>query len=65
MHKCQEWIPRSWASRAFLIVVVLQAAIDITIQANLLWRFTTAMQIFQDNNEKRYPVYLYIFVTAQ
>jgi hypothetical protein len=72
----QDWFPKSWPCRFLMLAVFLEAAINIAIQANILWRFHMeygSVDIKYDaeyDMEKRktlsrLPVYLYIFVTAQ
>jgi len=69
----QKWFPKSWPCRLLYLVVFLEAVINIAIQANILWRFQNVLENnpdafqtdVQKQNQKRLPVYLYIFVTAQ
>lgn len=64
-----QWFPKSWLCRLLLLVVLLEAVIDIAIQTNILFRFNLEMEdtpaYDRDQNQKRLPVYLYIFATAQ
>jgi hypothetical protein len=52
-------LPDSWACRLFVITVLVETAIDLAIEGNLLARLQSG-----GNNDKM-PVYLSVFALAQ
>lgn len=61
--------PKSWPCRALIIVVFLEAVIDIAVQANLLWRFNLEQANWELGGEeieqRRLPYFVGIFAAAQ
>lgn len=60
---CQ-YIPNSIACRLYLVTVLIETAIDLAIESDLLVRFHQVNE-GKDNVSEKMPVYLTIFALAQ
>lgn len=61
-----QWIPDSWACRLYLLTVLVETAIDLAIEGDLILRFhESSLADDQDMATRRMPVYLSIFALAQ
>ncbi|KAF9229637.1 hypothetical protein BS17DRAFT_792517 [Gyrodon lividus] len=59
----QRILPDSWACRLFVITVLVETAIDIAIESDLLVRLQDAGSV-DDESAKKMPVYLSVFALA-
>ncbi|KAL1952201.1 hypothetical protein VTO73DRAFT_1350 [Trametes versicolor] len=61
----RSWIPDSWACRLYLLTVLVETAIDLAIEGDLILRFhESSLADDQDMATRRMPVYLSIFALA-
>lgn len=60
------WLPQTWATRLFLLVTVLEAAADVSIEAMLLSRFRRQQGSIMDadGNVSALPVFVMVFGMA-